>query len=258
MRAAIGESRAQRPRADTVLMFALQVITAIRTKPDKLLLIPFLFVLKVLFQALSVPPPPAPFPLCARLKRSAAAGIAGHAARCLIPPAVNSRGTIHRGTGATRGMSSGVCSRQKIPESCPCQGRRGRRRLLSPSAFLQGCGCGSPRSPQRRPCTPGQPRSRPRCPRGPGGGPGCSGSPLALRNCLLRGQSIVTDFHGWLMEGDVSRLSYALRGSAITKVLSAPCPIKPPLQPSVLQGHQSLSKASGEHPQCQCPAVVIL
>lgn len=42
------------------LMLSLQVITAIRTKPAKLLLVPFLFVLKVLFQALSVPPPPEP------------------------------------------------------------------------------------------------------------------------------------------------------------------------------------------------------
>lgn len=57
-----GESRAQRPgRAARTqrrgLMLALQVITAIRTKPAKLLLIPFLFVLGVLFQALPVPLP---------------------------------------------------------------------------------------------------------------------------------------------------------------------------------------------------------
>lgn len=45
------------------LMLALQVITAIRTKPAKLLVIPFLFVLKVLFQALSVPPPSGAFPV---------------------------------------------------------------------------------------------------------------------------------------------------------------------------------------------------
>lgn len=39
------------------LLLALQVITAIRTKPAKLLLIPFLFVLKVILQTLSAPLP---------------------------------------------------------------------------------------------------------------------------------------------------------------------------------------------------------
>lgn len=56
-----GESRCQRPPprhpAKRGLRAALWVITAIRRKPDKLLPIPFLFVLHVIFQALSGPPP---------------------------------------------------------------------------------------------------------------------------------------------------------------------------------------------------------
>lgn len=60
-----GESRRQHPPPqqgcaaprETGLTVVLWVITAIRTKPAKLLPIPFLFVLNVIFQALPVPPP---------------------------------------------------------------------------------------------------------------------------------------------------------------------------------------------------------
>lgn len=60
MRAAIGRSGERRPGLCRALMLALQVITAVGTKPAKLLVIPFLFVLRALFQALSVSPPPEP------------------------------------------------------------------------------------------------------------------------------------------------------------------------------------------------------
>lgn len=97
------------------LMLALQVITAIRTKPAKLLLIPFLLVLKVFFPSpLRTPPPLRAFPCVRqteemRSRRKLLAAQQNAGLNSLADCGCEIHGGRSIGAPEPRGMSSGGC-----------------------------------------------------------------------------------------------------------------------------------------------------
>lgn len=186
-------------------MLALQVITAIRTKPAKLLLVPFLFVLKVLFQALSVPPlrPPPSLPCVRQAEAKRSRRLLGRQQNAGLNSLADFGCEIHggRSIGAPEptGMSSGGCFKPEKSLRAPlgtAAGAGAAGGLLSPSRPSIWAGPWQPPLPhhvspgaQSRPLHTRQTPLRAPLASGASGG-GCSGSPMALPNLLLRGQSI--------------------------------------------------------------------